>query len=162
MAVEVKILSRIISVKNSLFHPEDVYKTTKEKIEALGYTFFEKKHKSKKTQYGTWVYVEFYGIKNRDDFSASRLEVTFTFSDLKPGTYEGKNISQGNCSVVVSCHVIFDKENKYKADPFKNWLFGVYSKTIGRSLLKKKYIVPTVVEYLELYAYIKEKLYLYA
>ncbi len=137
MVKESEVFKTNISVADSDFSLQKIYKDVKKKAENLGYDFFEKKQTSEPEKYGDEVKLELFFTKELDDFCSADISVEFLFYNLK----RGKGADHGNADVSIKASRKLDVENKWGKTAVNKFLFEIYI-NIKKKEFKKKYTAP--------------------
>ncbi|MBI2148498.1 hypothetical protein HYU23_02365 [Candidatus Woesearchaeota archaeon] len=149
--MEKEIFSRNIVVTDEVFDIDKIYKGIKKKSGDLGYTFIEKEQATKPGKYGTELKFKFILDKEVDEFGELIFDLGFSFDRLS----KAKNLDRGNCEVSIKGKVIFDYKNRWGMNKFNKTLLGLYIKFTD-SAMKKKYIVPLILDGNEMHDFIKD------
>lgn len=148
-----KVFNRVINLVDSDFKISEVYKKTKDKLESFGYILFEKEQSIKPTKYGEKLKFKFEAFKEFDYFGKADLKIFFVFTNLS----RAKGLDHGDLKLTFEGATALDYKNRWGTSGFNAFLFSLYL-IIKKNELKKKYIIPTIIESNKIYDGIKESL----
>jgi|SRR3989344_5424101 len=137
MVKKSEVFNSKISVSDSDFSIQKIYKDVRAKAESLGYDFLEKQQTSKPKKYGDEIKFNFFFLRELDDFCDGEINVEFVFSSMK----RGKGMDHGDAYVLVKGGRISDKDNKWGKTAFNRFLFEIYM-NIKKEEFKKRYSIP--------------------
>lgn len=148
-----KVFNRQITLTDVDFKISEVYKKTKEKLEELGYVLFEKEQSIKPTKYGEKLKFKFEAFREFDFFGKADLKIFFTFTGLS----RSKGLDHGNLNIAMEATTTIDHKNRWGTTGFNSFLFSLYL-IVKKNELKKKYIIPTIIQANQIYDAIKASL----
>jgi hypothetical protein len=150
--IKMEVVRRVILANDEDFNIEKIYKSIKGKADSLGYDFFEKEQANKSGKYGDEIEFKFLLVKKVDPFGMIEINTDFKFMKLD----KNKEIYHGNAMCLIVGTVKLDYEEDWSRSSFKRFLLNIY-KRVNENNLKRKYIVPAIIESTEIQNYIKDK-----
>jgi hypothetical protein len=144
---------RIINLSKEVIDSKVLYKSLKDKIEDLGYTFLEKEQSKKETKYGDEIKFTFGAAKKYDDFAKAEIKIEVVLENLEK-IDSGK--FKGDGKITIEGKVFLDYKNEWTLSSYKKAIFDLYNKYFIGGRVKKMYVIPTSNDVEELNKLVKK------
>lgn len=140
---------------NGSFNLDKLYKQAKNWFNKFNYFFSEKLHKEKTKSEGNEIEIDFIGERKINDYIKFIIEVKFFITEVRKLS---KDTHIGNFKANIAARIDLDYDNKFQFNPFKKFLFFVYTNLIIKNKIEGVYEDKLYSEVLNFEDLVKEHL----
>ena len=121
---------------NGSFNLDKLYKKAKNWFNDFSYFFSEKQYKEKTKPEGNEIEIDFVGERKINDYIKFIIEVKLFITEVRKLS---KDTYVGNFKANIVSKLDLDYDNKFQYNPFKKFLFFVYTNLIIKNKIEGVY-----------------------